>query len=191
MAAKYKKIDPRMWKDDRFRSLGDVEKLIAIYALTAQSNRIGFFNFSTALAAEDLGMVHERFLEGFDRVVSSLKWAWDRSKRVLFLPTWWKYNHPDGINVLIGNMSDMHDLPENDFTQQFKDNLEYLSKPLHSMFSRLCKQGGKVTGRMAHQEQEQEQEGRPPKKRSPAKRKTKKQVYDEVMNRMNQGRSEP
>ena len=52
--ARYRKIDPRTWKDEKFRVLLSEEKLIAFYVITAQSNRIGLFNFSPAMAAEDL-----------------------------------------------------------------------------------------------------------------------------------------
>src|SRR5690348_8887564 len=55
MAAKYRKIDPRMWDDEKFRLLSAGEKLIAIYAITAQSNRCGIFIYSHGLAREHLG----------------------------------------------------------------------------------------------------------------------------------------
>ena len=41
--ARYRKINPRLWDDERFVQLDAVEKLIAIYSITAQSNRIGLF----------------------------------------------------------------------------------------------------------------------------------------------------
>ncbi len=52
MATKYRKIDTRMWRDERFTRLSTEEKLVAGYCLTAQSNRCGIFVFSPAMAAE-------------------------------------------------------------------------------------------------------------------------------------------
>lgn len=50
MAQKYRKIDPRIWRDEKFRRLTAVQKLVAVYCLTAQANRCGIFAFSTAFA---------------------------------------------------------------------------------------------------------------------------------------------
>lgn len=159
MAAKYKKIDPRVWKDDRFRSLNEVEKLIAMYVITAQSNRIGIFNFSTALGAEDLGMAPGRFQEGFGRVVLTLKWQWDSVNRVCYLPTWWRYNQPDGANVLMGCLADLDDLPSSPLLEMFCDNTDHLKQNLHDTFKEGCRRvRGGVGGRFAYQEHEQEQE---------------------------------
>ena len=77
MAPKYRKLDPRIWRDEKFVRLTLEEKLIAIYCLTAQVNRCGLFAFSPAMAAEDLGIVNETFRDRFDSVVSKLKWHWE------------------------------------------------------------------------------------------------------------------
>jgi hypothetical protein len=58
MAARYRKIDPGIWTDEKFRKLKAEEQRIAPYALTAQTNRIGLFTFSQGKACEDLGMPH-------------------------------------------------------------------------------------------------------------------------------------
>ena len=50
--AKFRKVDPRIWNDEKFQSLPPLDKLLAVYALTGQCNRIGIFKFSIALAAE-------------------------------------------------------------------------------------------------------------------------------------------
>jgi hypothetical protein len=56
MASKFRKVDPRFWKDERVRALTPIEKLVAFYVFTAQANRIGCFSFSPGMAAEDLGI---------------------------------------------------------------------------------------------------------------------------------------
>ena len=60
-SVRYRKIDPRVWKDEKFFRLNPEEKLIALYVITAQSNRIGLFSFSSAMACEELGMDSETF----------------------------------------------------------------------------------------------------------------------------------
>ena len=134
MAAKYRKIDPRIWHDERFVTLGSDERLLALYCLTAQSNRCGLFVFSVGKAAEDLSErsgnvtpnVSGRLLERLRRVVSTLRWKWDETARVLYFPTWWKYNPPENLNVIRGALKDLDDLPETPLLEEFYGNVRYL-----------------------------------------------------------------
>ena len=64
----YRKIDPRIWNDEKFSEWSLYEKAIAIYILTAQANRIGIFKFSPALAAEDLGDDIKPISAGIEKV---------------------------------------------------------------------------------------------------------------------------
>jgi hypothetical protein len=90
MARKYRKIDPRIWSDERFSLLSDAEKVLAMYILTCpQCNRIGLFRFSLALAAEDLGVPPVRMSERFAKVCDTFRWKWDAGAKVIYLPTWW------------------------------------------------------------------------------------------------------
>src|SRR4051812_16425907 len=92
MAARYRKIDPRMWNDEKFSKLPAGQKLIAVYLISAQSNRIGMFRFSFGMAAEHLNLEPETFRKGFGNVCDTLKWPFDEGSKVLLIPTWWKYN---------------------------------------------------------------------------------------------------
>ena len=102
MASRYRKIDPRIWTDEKFRQLTSEAQRIALYILTAQSNRIGIFSFSPGKACEDLETLPPTFQEGFLKVCQTLKWDWDPEARVVYFPTWWKYNPPENINNVIG-----------------------------------------------------------------------------------------
>lgn len=150
--ARYRKIDPRIWKDERFIELNQKEKLIAVYCLTAQSNRIGLFNFSPSMGSEDLEMLPLTFQEGFGNVCKKLNWSYDKHFRILYFPTWWKYNKPENPNVLKSCLQDLHELPQTLLIQSFARNLKYLPETLHVTF----REG--LAKRMPHQEQEQEQE---------------------------------
>ena len=135
MAARFRKLDPRLWNDEGFRSLKAVDyKLICLYILTAQSNRIGLFSFSPGKACEDLGIDHQTFLEGLLKVCQTFKWEWDQEARVIFIPTWWKYNTPENPNVLKSCLADLHDLPKTPLVTRFSDNLRYLPETFHQTF---------------------------------------------------------
>ena len=156
--ARYRKIDPRIWKDEHFRLLSPQEKLITFYVITAQSNRIGLFNFSPALASEDLGFSPETFLEGFRKVCFSLSWQYDESSRTLYLPTWWKYNCPENPNVLKACLADLHDLPKTPLFTIFCANFSFLPETFHRTFQEGLLQPSHKQCPNQEQEQEQEQD---------------------------------
>ena len=166
MAARYRKIDPRIWVDERFRRLSLTEQLIAMYVLTAQANRIGIFSFSPGRACEDLKTFPQTFRKGFGKVCQALGWEWDKEARVLFIPTWWKYNLPDNPNVLKSCLADLHDIPKTPLLTRFSDNFTYLPETFHQTFQEgFPKPSPKP---MANQEQEQEQEQEQDKERCAA-----------------------
>ncbi len=66
--ARYRKVDPRFWKDEKIVQFSPEEKLVALYLFTAQSNRIGIFSFSPGEAAEDTGTLPQTFAERFQKV---------------------------------------------------------------------------------------------------------------------------
>ena len=151
MAARYRKVDPRFWKDEKVRRMAPEEKLIAVYAFTAQSNRIGCFTFSPAMAIEDLGLKPETFAERFGNVCRTLAWGWDSGPQVLYLPTWWKYNQPENKNNMIGNLKDLDDLPSSPLVSAFCANTEYLQNGLAKTFTETLAE--RYPKRLASQEQ--------------------------------------
>jgi len=156
MAPRYRKIDPRIWNDEKFRALSREEKLIALYVLTAQSNRLGFFRFSKALAAEDLNMPVETFAKGFEKVCKALAWRFDEEARVLLVPKWFRYNCPENPNVLKSCLEDLHELPQTPLISEFALCVQYLPQTFHETFRKgLEERFGKPC---LDQEQEQEQE---------------------------------
>jgi len=156
MAERYRKIDPRIWKDEKFINLSEKEKLICIYCLTAQSNRIGIFNFSPAMAAEDLGISLQTFREGFVKVCETFGWRYDEHFRVLYIPKWFKYNKPENPNVLKGNLKDLHELPKSPLIQEFINNTAYLPETFIETFREGLGKGLGKPSRKQEQEQEQE-----------------------------------
>lgn len=160
MAARYRKIDPRIWTDEKFRLLKAEEQRIALYILTAQSNRIGLFHFSPGKACEDLGTLSQTFQKGFLKVCQTLHWEWEADTRVIYLPTWWRYNQPENANNVVGNLKDLDDLPETPLLKRFSTNTTYLPEGLTETFTQtLAKRyPQRSPKRSPTQEQEQEQE---------------------------------
>jgi hypothetical protein len=163
--SRYRKIDPRIWKDEKFTSVTNDEKLVVLYCLTAQSNRIGLFLFSCAMAAEELDIPSQTFTKRFKNVCRTFKWEYDERHRVLYIPTWWKYNPPENKNNVIGNLKDIDDLPDSLLINKFKSNLEYLDETFYETFTQTLEKHYPKRSPSQEQEQEQEQEkidGNPP-----------------------------
>jgi hypothetical protein len=156
VVARFRKVDPRFWIDEKIRRLVPLEKLIALYCITAQSNRIGLFQFSPAKAAEDLETSPESFAKGFKGVCERLNFGWHKESRVLYLPTWWKYNRPENPNVLKACLADLHEVPQPHLFTAFSQNLAYLPETFHETFREGCDKPSPQQS--PHQEQEQKQE---------------------------------
>lgn len=153
---RYRKLDPRFWKDERIRTLDPPDKLISIYAFSAQSNRIGCFSFSPGMAAEDTGIPGGTFRKRFRKVCNALSWEWDEAAGVVYIPTWWKYNPPENQNVLIGSLGDLGDVPHSPLVASFSRNLTHLNEDLYGTFrDTLAK---RYPQHWENQEQEQYQE---------------------------------
>jgi len=150
VAAKYRKVDPRIWRDEKFRQLDPEEKFIALYCLTSgQSNRVGIFPFSLALGAEETGTLPPTFLKRFGNVCHTLFWEWDSVSGVLYFPNWWKYNRPDNPNAFQSCLDDLHDVPQTEFLQRFYDNVRHLPETfVERMVSFKVNVGGNVTPRV-------------------------------------------
>jgi hypothetical protein len=160
MAAKYRKIDPRIWNDEGFRELSAEEQRIALYCLTSQQcNRVGLFVFSPAHASEDLGTLPPTFAERFGNVCQTLHWRFDPGARVLYMPTWWKYNRPDNPNQFQACLEDLHDLPATPLLTEFYANSQFLTNEMAKRLANVAPNvPGNVTPNHPPQEQEQEQE---------------------------------
>jgi hypothetical protein len=157
--SRYRKLDPRFWRDEKVRQFDAADKLIAVYAFTGQSNRIGCFTFSEGMATEDTGLASKRWGKRFGNVCQRLGWRYDKANRILYIPTWWKYNQPENGNVLISNLRDLDELPDSPVVTEFCRNVSCLREDLRETFrDTLAKRYPK---RLAHQEQEQEQENTP------------------------------
>ena len=57
-------------------------------------------------------MVSEGFAKGFDSVVSKMGWQYDPAARVLYLPSWWRWNGPSNPNEMKGRLKGLDELPE-------------------------------------------------------------------------------
>ncbi len=129
---KFWKLAKRLWLV--LRSLSEREKLIAIYCMTEQTNRIGFYPLSSAKAADDLGLSRRAFEISLHRVCDALGWQFDPAARVLFLTDWWRYNDPGNRDALTAFLQDLLDVPPTPLLRQFLIQTTDLSDDLRQVF---------------------------------------------------------
>ena len=158
---RYRKVFGRLWRDGRFLKLDEGERLLVLYALTGpQTNRIGLALFSIPAAAEDLSVTPTRLRKRLEKVCDVFAWSYDSAARVLYIPSWWRFNRPENGNVLKGCLNDLNEVPDSDLIDLFAANLETLPQTLTETFRQRCWE--RLTKRLGKpsptQEQEQEQE---------------------------------
>jgi len=133
--SRYRKIYTRLWSNPEMRKLDLVDKLIAIYLLTTpQANRLGFYRFSLALAAEDMGLPIEILADRLPRVLTAFEWLHDPAAGVICIPSWFVWNPPENENVLRGALRDLTEVPTTPLYEAFQASVELLPKPWQETF---------------------------------------------------------
>ncbi len=156
--AQYKKLCRKLWRDPDFRALDPINRLLCIYLLTGQSNRIGLFYVSDALAMEETGVDPIPYRYGIDTVCSAFGWELDTVSGVLFVPSWWKYNRPENEKAFKGYLKDLLDLPSTYLVRAFMHNEAHLTPAMVGHLIPYRYGIDTVSPQEQEQEQEQKQE---------------------------------
>lgn len=154
---RYRKHGAYYYPDEKVITLPFHAKAIGSYLLVGQVNRVGIFTFSIGLAQEELGLSPKVFNPNFELVLNTLGWKFDRATRVLYVPTWWRYNAPENPNVLIGALGDLSGLPKTPLLNEFETNVRYLPSNLLETFTQRMVKRLAIQHQEQHQEQQQQQ----------------------------------
>lgn len=163
--ARYRKIDVRMWGDERFRRLSPIPPCgqgLFLYLLTAPEtgNVPGLYRAGEAGLSEGLGWDLEAFREAFGEAFRQGLVKADWKARVLWVPKAIKYNVPESPNVVISWRTAWDEIPECDLKAEahrtLESFLEGLTEGYREAFAKACPKPSPQP--LANQEQEQEQE---------------------------------
>lgn len=164
MAAKFRKVDPRTWTDEKFRKLNAEGRLLALWMLTStRVNRCGVVMWSPGLASEETGIPATRIDTVCDTVCHTLTWSRDPITNTVFLRRWWRYNKPDNEKALKGALSDLHDIPTGTLKSALLEAMQDVPSKWHTVYRKaldtvsdtVCHT---VSDTVCAQEQEQEKE---------------------------------
>lgn len=169
--ARYRKIDPRIWNDEKFASLSHEGQRAFLFILTHPSmTSLGAFRATKEGIEAELGIDAKGFAKPFQELLSKGLIKYDESRFLVFAPNFLKYNQPENPNVVKGWAGCLDLLPECPLlaevlqrakscasanSKTFKAFSEALGRVTETLSERYAKQLSKG---LAIQEQEQEQE---------------------------------
>lgn len=95
----YRRVYLRLWRHPEFRTLTEGEKVLALYLVTGpQTNLIGCYRFSPALAAEDIGVSLGQVRKRLAVILPAFEWSFDEASQWLWIQSWFRWNPPNGIH---------------------------------------------------------------------------------------------
>jgi hypothetical protein len=147
--ARYRKVDVRVWGDEKFRRLTPMAPSgqgLWLYLITNPntSNIPGLYRAGEAALAEELGWSVEAFREAFGEVFREGLAEADWKARVVWLPGGAKYNRPESPNVVLGWAAPWDEVPDCALKtrayRHLKAFTEGLGKAFAEAFVKGCRQ---------------------------------------------------
>ena len=155
--AKYRKVDPRIWNDAKFRSLSDHGKLAFFFLLThPHMTAIGAMRATVPGLAAEIGWALKGFTEAFQEALAKGMTKHDSEACLVWLPNFLKYNRPESPNVVKAWATALELLPECGLKDIVIQNAKAFAEALPEAFLKALPEA--FAKSMPNQEQEQEQE---------------------------------
>lgn len=159
--SRYRKIDPRIWNDAKFNSLGDDGKLVFFMLLTHPAmTPLGAMRATIPGLAAELGWSSEAFAEAFGELCRKGMAEHDEAACFIMLPKFLAYNKPESPNVIRAWRGAVDLLPECSLKVQVIRAALCLAQGMSKGFSKAFDEAFPEARRlpMPNQEQEQEQD---------------------------------
>jgi len=155
--AKYRKIDSRIWNDQKFRDLSDQGKLVFFFLLThPYMTALGAMRSTIPGLAAELGWTEKAFREAFLEISNKGMSKHDSESCFLWMPNFLKYNKPESPNVVKAWLSSLDLLPECNMKQELIQEVKGFTEGLPESFNKALPEV--FAKSMPYQEQEQEQD---------------------------------
>lgn len=111
--SRYRKVDPRIWNDEKFRGLSNHAKLVFFMVLTHPGmTSLGAMRATPSGLAEELGWPPEAFRKAFQEVIDKGMAEHDAKACLVALPNFVRYNQPESPNVIKAWVGALDLLPE-------------------------------------------------------------------------------
>lgn len=161
--ARYRKIDPRIWNDKKFRELSDASKLAFFLLLTHPAmTAIGAMRATIAGLAAEMKWEEEAFREAFAEISRKGMAEHDPKASFMALPKFLTYNAPESPNVVKGWISAIDLIPECSLRDVHFQRVKAFIKGLPNSFQEGLPEAFRKSMPNQEQEQEQELKAKPP-----------------------------
>lgn len=140
--SKYRKIDPRIWNDEKFRGFTDRGKLCFLFLLThPHMTAAGAMRSSAQGLAAEIKWSERAFAKAFREVLKAGMAEMDASACLLAIPNFIKYNRPENPNVLKAWVASLDLLPECPLKNRVITRLKAFAEELHEGFGEALPEG--------------------------------------------------
>jgi len=161
--ARYRKIDPRIWNDAKFRTLSDNGKLAFLFLLThPHMTPLGAMRATMDGLAAELGWTVKAFQKAFAEAFRKAMVKHDPDACFIGLPNFLKYNSPESPNVVKSWAASLDLIPECNLKVELLQEVKGFAEALSKAFGEALPEGFRKA--LLNQEQEQEQEQEPEQK---------------------------
>lgn len=155
--AKYRKIDPRIWNDEKFRELSHMGKLVFMFLMThPHMTALGAMRASIPGLAAEIKMDGKAFGKAFGEAFLKGMIEHDTEASFIALPNFLKYNGPESPNVVKAWASSLDLIPECNLKAKLIQRVKGFAEALPEAFLEALPEA--FAKSMPYQEQEQEQE---------------------------------
>lgn len=169
--SKYRKVDPRIWNDAKFRDLSDNAKLVFFMLLTHPNmTSIGAMRATIAGLAEEMNWTQEAFREAFREGLVKGLLEHDQKACFVGLPNFIKYNAPESPNVVKAWVSALDLLPECDLKDSLIHRVKAFLKAFNEAFLKAFDEAFDKTSPKTKAIQKQEQKQKQNKKKGAGKK---------------------
>lgn len=159
--SRYRKVDPRIWNDKKFRTLNNHGKLLFFMLLTHPGmTALGAMRATPAGLAEELGWDLEAFRKAFADVLAKGMAEHDQEACLIALPNFIRYNTPESPNVIKAWVGALDLLPECDLKTAVVERAKAITGEMTEGFAKAFAEAfGQPIG---NQEQKQKQKQKKP-----------------------------
>jgi len=182
--ARYRKIETRIWNDEKFRAFSDDAKLLFFFLLThPHLTALGAMRVSLGGLAGELSWAEGKFRKAWAEIIAKEVVEYDKKSLFLSLPNFLKYNIPESPNVVKSWAQSLDYLPECPLKKlliqrvktQIKNLSESFQEALPKAFGQCSESFSKDFQKsMPNQEQEPKPKQEPKQEPQQKQEKTKK-----------------
>lgn len=134
--ARYRKIEVRIWNDQKFRALSDRGKLAFLFLLShPHMTSLGAMRATLAGLASELGWTEKAFREAFGEALAKAIAKHDETACFVGLPNFLKHNPPESPNVVKSWRDQVDLIPECEMKHELLQHVKAFTEGLGKAFA--------------------------------------------------------